>query len=96
MALGILMYSIKRLYGFPLELRSYREEHRARLLEAEELCDRIERLLAARELEGSIEVEKSEEAPPGIHRIDDDLRGLQSIRPRDWTMTEGAITEDID
>ncbi len=41
-AFGFVLYAIKRLWGFPLEIRVYRESLRAQLLKAEQECQRLE------------------------------------------------------
>jgi hypothetical protein len=43
-ALGFIMYTIKRLAGFDLEVKSYRERQRAALMAAQDECARLERL----------------------------------------------------
>ncbi len=97
-ALGLVMYAIKRLYGFPLELKVHRAQLKARVIRAQAICDALEQLHNARNLAEANEAHRdlSLEERRAASTLDSELRELQTAMPRRWIATDGALADDLE
>jgi hypothetical protein len=104
-AIGFLLYTIKRLYGYPLELRTYHEEQRARLLRAQEICNVLESRSKPTRTSPDDPAKALAELAPGaadalrpgtFQEVETKIARLREAQPANWEMRDGSLAEAQD
>lgn len=94
--LPILLYMIKRAFGFSLEVRAHRERERQGLLEAQAECARLEMEILALRRTGRRHIPEMPTGAEGRRVYDIDSASNRLDSPVSWEMTEGTLTDDVD